>query len=106
MISKELCEEIWNCHREIEAGNKLLKEVKEIVAENEKNKHINTTPEKLKDVFGRGRDLELGIPSGDCAKRLLRVSYALAIPIIKSHIAEKTRTLVELNEMAKLVFEE
>ena len=102
MIGKSTCEKIWHCYREIEAGNKLLSEIKEIDSKNKERASLNGDEEKLRDVFGNMRDLELGIPSGESSKRLFRVSFELAIPVIKAHIANKTSTLAELQEVAKL----
>ena len=102
MLTKEICEKIWHCHREIEAATNLMGDVKEAIKENKDRLADHEHDEKLRDVFGRRRDLELGVPSGENAKRLFNVSYDLAVPVIKAHIANKTAQLAELNERAKL----
>lgn len=100
MLSKEICEEIWHCHREIEAAENLLSEVEDIIKNNNDRIFTRRHEEKLKDVYGCERNLELGVPSGENSMRLFRVSYDLAVPVIKAHLANKKARLVELNEMA------
>lgn len=102
MLSRKICEEIWHCHREIETAETLLAEVEELIKRNKENFHSRQHEEKLKDVFGCERNLELGIPSGEKSRRLFRVSYDLAVPVIKAHMASKQARLAELNEMAAL----
>lgn len=98
MLSKETCEKIWHCHREIEAGEKLLADIKETIA---KQRH-DPLPPALKDHFGHRADLQLGIPSGDSSHRLFKVSFDLAEPVIRTHIANKKADLARLNEVALL----
>lgn len=101
MLSQEICEKIWTCHREIAAGNELLNEVEKVIEEN-KLSRIDATEKGLKDVFGQEKVLQLGVPSGGSSHRLFSVSYELSVPVIKAHIANKQAELAELNEMAKL----
>ena len=98
MISDETVERIWKCKREIAVGTKLLEEMKEI-SENMKR---DGAAERIRDAFGRERDLELGIPSGKNCHRLISVSPALSVSIITTHIANKMAELIEANEQAKL----
>jgi hypothetical protein len=98
MITKETCELIWHCYREIEAGENLLADIKETI---DKNWH-NNDAQKLKDVFGHGRDLQLGIPNGQASHRLFSLSFTLAEPVIRAHIANKRAHLAELQERAKV----
>lgn len=102
MISKETCEEIWHCHREIETAENLIVQIEELIKKNKENYHARQHEQKLKDVFGCERNLELGIPCGENSKRLFRVSYDLAVPVITAHIASKKARIVELNEIARL----
>lgn len=102
MLSKTVCEKIWHCHREIETSEKLLAEVEECIKRNKEKYHTRQHEEKLKDVFGCERHLELGIPSGENSRRLFRLSYELAAPVIRAHMANKQAELAELNEMAAL----
>ena len=104
MLSRKICEEIWHCHREIKAATGLLDDVNKVIEESKGN-FADEDTERLRDSFGRRRDLELGVPSGTNSKRLFRVSYDLAVPVIKAHIANKTAELAELNERAKLEIE-
>lgn len=54
MLSKEICEKIWHCHREIETGERLLTDIKETIA---KQRH-DPLPPALKDHFGHRADLQ------------------------------------------------
>ena len=85
MLSKETCEKIWHCHREIETGEKLLADIKEVF---EKNKYAPDA-QALKDVFGKRRDMQLGVPSGQNSHRIFDVSYDLAEPIIRTHMRKR-----------------
>ena len=105
MLSQKVCEEIWQCQREIATAEKLLEELKALINKNKENRFANQHEERLKDIFGRDGDLELGVPTGERSKRLFRVSYELAVPVINAHIANKAAALAELNEMAKLELE-
>ncbi len=94
LISKETCERIWCCYREIESGKKLLGTMTEALARGDEP--------TLKDAFGRQRQLQLGIPSGESGHRLYDVPPQLATSVIRAHIAEKERALVEFNEQARI----
>ena len=102
MISEETIQRIWSCRREIKVGTKLLAEMKEIADQIKKD----GSAERIRDAFGRERDLQLGIPMGEGSHRLLNVSPALSVYIIKAHIANKEAELIEANEMAKIELEE
>lgn len=100
MITVETATQIALAHREIETGQKLLEDVKEVV---QRRGEINRD---LRDVFGRNHDaLELGVPSGDTSKRLFRVPYELAVPVIEAHILSCRSRLAALNEKARLELE-
>ena len=98
MISGKTIERIWKCQREIKVGEGLLEEMKRI----SENLRHDEKAERLRDAFGRERDLELGIPSGESGYRLLNVSPQLAISVINSHIANKKAELIEANEQARI----
>lgn len=104
MIDKEICEKIWRCHREIEASKGLLEEVNKIVEAN-KNRSVQELPKGIKDAFGRECNLELGVPTDHNSKRLFTVSWELAVPVIKAHMANKQAELSELNIVAKAQLE-
>lgn len=104
MINKEICEKIWRCHREIEASEGLLAEVDRIIEIN-KNRSKEELPKGIKDAFGRECNLELGVPTDHNAKRIFTVSWELAVPVIKTHIANKVAELNELNIIAKAQLE-
>lgn len=96
MISQRTAAAIFNAHREVEAGKKLLTDLK---AEKDRCKFDETEP-RIEDVFGRRRRFQLGVPSGDNSHRLLAVSSDLAECIIRAHIAETEAELAKLNEIA------
>ncbi|SEG13534.1 hypothetical protein [Marinobacterium lutimaris] len=102
MLSKDLCERIWHCHREIDAGLALLVEVEKIAAENIKRRQQGDAEQGITDKFGRDQHLQLGVPTSDNSHRLYSVSFELAMPVIRAHISNKKAELTELNEVAKL----
>lgn len=102
MISNETVLKIWKCQREITVGKDLLVEMQKISDALQRDQKA----ERIRDVFGRERDLQLGIPSGEGAHRLLNVSPALAVTIIRAHIANKEAELVEANEQARIELEQ
>lgn len=103
MITNETLERIWHCKREIEAGNKLLTDMAEVLKqEEERCNRLSKTEPTLRDAFGRRRHLELGIPSGEGGHRIFQVSPILAESVIKAHIANKTAELAEATEQARI----
>lgn len=97
MITQETAAAIWNAYREIEAGEKMLADM-----EKESKWEMDKTAPALKDAFGHKRHLQLGVPSGDNSHRLLSVNPALAVSVIRAHIANKRKELVEANERARI----
>ena len=98
MITQETAARIWNCFREISAAEKLLSDMAEL-----KNRYPDDPhAQNLKDAFGRGRKLQLGIPSGENSHRLVDVHPKLAESVITAHIANKKAELVEANEQARI----
>jgi hypothetical protein len=93
ILPQELAMAIYNCHSEILRGNELLKEVQ---------KHLDNPRETpLEDVFGhKHSNLELGVPSGDRCRSIVRVSPELGKHIIVAHIASMESKLVELSQAA------
>ena len=73
MITKDTCVAIWSAYREIEAGEQLLADMAKERERTLADKHAPT----LRDAFGRVRQLQLGIPSGENAHRLLDDDDAL-----------------------------
>lgn len=98
MINQKTAERIWHCYREIEAGEKLLFDMK---TEREE-RYVDKMAPTLRDAFGRRQDLQLGIPSGENGHRLFSVSPLLADSVIRAHIAAKQAELVEANEQARI----
>jgi len=97
MITQETAATIWAAYREIESGNKLLEDLK---ACREKYR-LNKTEPVFKDAFGKRRNLQLGIPTGDNGHRLLDVPPELAESMINVHIAAQKQALVIANEVAR-----
>jgi hypothetical protein len=93
MITKQTAYDIWIAYDEIAKGEKLLAEMEE---QRQRGDEMN-----LRDAFGRRRCLQLGVPSGENAHRLLDVQPSLAIEVIKAHIAQKKSELALVNERAK-----
>ncbi len=98
MISQATAAAIWQAYREIEAGEKLLADMKLERERMQADKHAPT----LRDAFGRLRQLSLGIPSGENSHRLLDVSPVLAESVIRAHIENKRAELAEVNEKARI----
>ena len=94
MISQETAAQIWKCYSEIEKGQKLLSEMEEAI-----KRGVDPNPH---DRFGRQRCLSLGIPHGESGQMLMDVRPNLALSIIRAHIAEKEKELVEANEQARI----
>lgn len=97
MITQETAGQIWQCYREIAAGNKLLED---LAAEALRLERDDDLP-RLRDAFGHRRNLQLGIPSGENSHRIFDVHPDLAISIIRAHVAEKQAELARLNEIAR-----
>jgi hypothetical protein len=93
-VSMDVAYRIWSAHREIEVAQKLYDEMK-----GELERGANPTP---RDVFGRRRNLSLGVPSGNDGQRLFDVSPRLALSIIEAHIAEKRHELTEASIAARV----
>lgn len=98
MISRDTAAAIWNAYREIEAGEQLLADMAKERERLSVDKHAPT----LRDAFGRVRQLQLGIPSGENSHRLLDVSPTLAESVIRAHIQNKRAALAEVNEQARI----
>lgn len=101
MITQETAARIWQCYREIETANKLLLDMEKMRDRYPDDPHA----QRIKDCFGRGQDLQLGIPSGDNSHRLFTVAPKLAESVIRAHIASKTSELIETNEQARIELE-
>ena len=96
MITKETAARIWTCYREIAAGKSLLEDAEKNLARDPKEDPFP------RDPFGRKAGLQLGIPSGQNTHRLFDVPPKLALSMIRAHIAEQERQLVEANEQARI----
>ncbi len=95
MLTNETAYRIAVTYKEIESGEQLLSDVKAAI---EKSEAVD-----IRDAFGRRvRRIEIGIPSGDNARRLLHVEYELAVPVIEAHIAQQRAKLKALNEIARV----
>src|SRR5262245_1956681 len=98
MITQKTASDIWECYREILASEKLIEDI-----EGQRDEYSRDDFEpKLKDVFGRDRKLQLGVPSGENAHKIYGVSADLALTVIRAHVANKKAALVAANERARI----
>lgn len=95
MISMALAHRIWLAHREIEVATKLRGELLEKI-----DSGVDPTP---LDEFGRRRNFQLGVPSGDNGHRLFNVEPALAVEIIDAHIDAQKQDLADACAEAKTI---
>ncbi len=102
MIKQDTAARIWHCYREIEMAEKLLSDIEEARKSGLGYKKDEPT---LRDAFGRRRNLQLGIPSGDSGHRLFEVAPQLAESCIRAHIENKKAELAEANEQARIELE-
>lgn len=94
MITKETATDIALAYREIDAGEKLLADVRAAMD------RFSTTD--LRDVFGRRVDgLQLGVPSGENSHRCFTLPHSVAIPVIEAHLAHCRAKVVALSEKAR-----
>jgi len=98
MITSETAMKIWQSHREIASARKLLEDMAKLKEDYPRDQHAK----QLKDVFGDRQSLQLGIPCGKSGHQLYRVNPDLAKSVIRAHIADKERELVEANEQARI----
>jgi hypothetical protein len=101
MITQTTAADIWHCHREIAASEKLLKDIAE-VRMNSQDRFERGFEPKLKDAFGQERQLKLGVPSGENSHQIFGVAPELAESIIRAHIANMRAKLVSFNEKARI----
>lgn len=94
MISQRTAHDLWCAYDEIAKGEKLLADMESQLKSGE-----NPNP---RDLFGRRKNLTLGIPTATESTRLLDVSPELAMVIIRAHIAEKRSKLDALNAQARI----
>jgi len=95
VVSKIAAHRIWTAHHEIEAAEKLLKNIRD-----ELDRGEEPTP---RDAFGRVRRYSLGVPMASSGgEHLLDVSPKLASYIIEAHIAAKRKELLEASIAARL----
>lgn len=93
-ISKATAQRIWNAHREMEVGQKLLEEVDAATK--------GGAPDTPGHDYGRSRGFQLGIPSKPSCHQLLNVSANLVPHIINAHIANQQKELAEACLCAKM----
>lgn len=90
MISKDTAYKAWCAYREIEVAEGLLAHLEEAAKGRE-------VPD-LRDSFGRRvHGLQLGVPSGDSGHRLYDVSPALAVAVLRAHVAEQQAVLAAID---------
>ncbi len=95
MIKQQTAVDIALIYREIEASKGLLSEIEKA--------QDSFNPKDIRDVFGRVQgNIEVGVPNGDSSKRIFRMQWKLAKPVIQAHIADCEAQLVALNEKASI----
>ncbi len=100
IITKATASRIWNAHHDIENGKKILADMEEQIrraGNHDKGAEHESNP---RDAFGKHRCLTLGIPTDNRSERMLDVQPRLAIAIIKAHIADKEKDLIEASQIA------
>lgn len=99
MITKETAAAIWECYREIKAGDELLVELgKDALRLDD----CDDDASRLEEIRNR-KNFQLGVPSGPASHhRLYKVHPDLALSIIKAHVADKQAELVRLQERARI----
>lgn len=98
MISQKTAGKLWECHREILASQALLDDISKATDDYRDDIRCGT----LKDAFGRRKQMQLGVPSGESSHRLFDVSPKLGESVIRAHIEKKRAELAEWNEMARI----
>lgn len=102
MITKETARRIYNCYTQIEAIDKLKKEmaeeierVREREKEREKKESYRPIPENDFGRFGKG--LQMGVPDGySSSMRIFNISPELGIKVMdehKKHLLDEMETL-------------
>ena len=91
IITQDTAADIFNAHRNIIAGKKLIEDMEKVIGDRD-------LTQLARDAFGRKRLIQMGVPSGDSAHQLFDVSPKLAIAIIRAHIAEKEAELAAICE--------
>jgi len=93
MIKQQTATDIALIYREIKASEDLLAEIEQAQA--------TFSQKDIRDVFGRVQgNIEVGVPNGDSSKRIFRMQWKLAKPVIEAHIADCEAQLTALNEKA------
>ncbi len=95
MIKQQTAVDIALIYREIETSEDLLTKIEQA--------QDGSSPKDIRDVFGRVQgNIEVGIPNGDSSKRIFRMQWKLAKPVIQAHIADCNAQLMALNEKASI----
>lgn len=101
MLTTETALDICHLHKELEVGKKLLEDCEsELAKHHDEAWHRRDLRERPSKTWGRW--LQLGIPTSETGHRLLMVSPALGISILRAHIADVESRLVAANEAARL----
>lgn len=95
-ITKEIAAKIYNCHAQIEEGEKMIETMQTELAK-------KSNLDEIKDWTGSPRGIEMGIPIGSGGgHRILNVAPGLAIEVIEEHIKNKRKELKGLNDLARI----
>ena len=88
-VTKEQAYELIKLHQEIESAEKMLA----VITPANASKEI---PD-FRDAFGRRRQLQLGVPSGENAHRIYDVPFDLAEVVVRAHRDGCVAKLAALN---------
>ena len=95
IISAKTSLEIAQAHQEVRCAEELLEKIESALNEKE-------VPD-IRDAFGRRQGgLQLGVPSGEHARKLFNVPWTLAKPVIEAHIANQRSIIAALSTRAVL----
>jgi len=96
MITRETIAAMSRAYREIEAGEKLLAEVKTELEKDTESIDFNGNPRNT------AKRCQLGWPMNDTTRACYQVEPMIALSVIVAHLADQRARLEKLNEVAKL----
>ena len=96
MITKNTAGAIVRAYTEIEAAEKLLKDIAAIAEAAHNRDATGFSP------FDTTARVEVLVPSGERSHRICYASPIIAVAVVNAHIADMRRMMAEANEAAKL----
>lgn len=109
MITKETARQIYNCYSQMEAIEKLKKEmadeVQKVREREEKRKQEKPFEEPIpENDFGRfGKGINLGVPNGFSSSwRIFNISPEVAISVMDAHLQQLQKEMETLRAIANV----